>query len=118
MDMKSLLLFSIFYTSPQSTVSLRMVALDSNSQTSVNTTRFDGIFWILLLVLYGLQWLPVVILTCVIISNPNYEEGPSFISRMVLIVGVVLGVVNYIPITTWALLVPSGELTCSAFSFL
>eukprot|EP01127_Copromyxa_protea_P013450 TRINITY_DN3630_c0_g1_i2.p1 TRINITY_DN3630_c0_g1~~TRINITY_DN3630_c0_g1_i2.p1 ORF type:complete len:292 (-),score=26.97 TRINITY_DN3630_c0_g1_i2:389-1264(-) len=80
---------------------------------TLNTTKYDSIFWLLLLVLYGLQWLPIFLFTGAIISNPNYEEGPSFISRMLLIVGLVLAIVNYIPITTWSLMIPSGRKTRS-----
>lgn len=109
-DTSCQLFYSTFFISLRFIASLRKSVLIISHLVSVNTTRYDGIFWTLLLVMYGLQWLPIFLLACVIISNPNYEEGPSVTTRMVLIVGLVISIVNYIPIITWALLIPSGLL--------
>jgi len=55
---------------------------------------------------YAVQRIPIVILLCMIVFNfTDEEEGPTLFSRIILMIGIGLYLINEIPITMWAYII-------------
>lgn len=65
----------------------------------------SNIIFPLFLTAFGLQRLPILVLA-VLIAGQGQKDGPTKISKLLLCIGVVLNVVNDLPLSVWAQFLP------------
>lgn len=60
------------------------------------------IVWIIWLVAYGIQRLPIIVLLTIILINRNESEGPGALSKLIILSAALLALLNDLPVTVWA----------------
>jgi len=75
----------------------------------------ERIFFIVFMITYGLQRLPIVILAIWIVFNMprTVIEGPSPSSKLILLFASILDLVNNLPVTVWASIINND--TCPLY---
>lgn len=60
------------------------------------------VIWVVYLVVYGIQRLPVIVLLTIILINRNETEGPGALSKLIILSAALLALLNDLPVTVWA----------------